>query len=90
MTGERKMWSAVLIAVLSDYNLAYNKRVLVKGDADPILADARRYFQSRDGRIVASCAGLEINLRHIIATISLPRDQFKARMTVLPESEAQP
>lgn len=89
-SGERSMWSAVLLTVLSDYNRDYWRAIKNGGAVEHVLADVRRYFASRDGRIVASCAGVEINLPNIIATISLPRDQFKARMTILPEQEAQP
>lgn len=88
MTPERRMWAAAVLAWLGDWNREYWSAIKRGSDPQWVLDDARRYFSSRDGMRHAIFAGLEINHAAIAATISLPRDQFKARMTILPDSEA--
>lgn len=70
--GERRMWCAVLAAVIEDYRKEY--AAAVKRDAKGvhkhplpgnILKDVQAYFVSRDGRFVCANAGfddLSINL----------------------------
>ena len=54
----RRLWASVLLTVFNDSWSATRK---ARGDADKIAAiraDALRYFRSRDGRKVATLAGV--------------------------------
>ncbi|RMC33748.1 hypothetical protein C9E81_15710 [Paracoccus alkanivorans] len=64
--GERRMWCAVLGAVIEDYRKEYaaavrrQKKGELKGPTpEMIIADVRRYFASRDAREVCLNAGFD-------------------------------
>lgn len=80
--GCRRMWAASLLATLSDYNQRHAKCIRAKSGADAVLAEARRYLESRNGRQVAALAGITMRTDRALALIALPRVEFKARMAV--------
>ena len=78
--ARRRLWSAVLLAVLDDFNRDFVKR----GDA--ALDRAAAYLESRNGRCVAALAGIDLRLDAAIRLIALPRPEFRAR----PQSNTKP
>lgn len=70
----RRLWSAVLIAALDDFNREFARR----GDA--ALERAEIYLKSGNCRRVSALAGIDLPLDRALALIALPRRDFKARL----------
>lgn len=81
-TPERRMWAAVALAALDDFNRDYCKAVRAGHGVDRVEAAVRRYFTGRDGLEVQSRAGITIDADAAVKAISLPRRKFKGRQTV--------
>lgn len=78
----RRMWAAVLLAVLNDANVEYCKTLRKRGDGSAVVEAARRYLTSRSGRMIAACVGIELNVESTLRTITLPRAEFRARLCI--------
>ena len=76
-TRHRAMWSAALLAVLHDYHRAYHRRP----EPQRVLDEMRLYLDSRDGRTVQACAGVDVSYRRAVELVTLPRAEFRRRMT---------
>lgn len=81
---ERSLWCAVVLAVLADLNAAWCRAVRKGRDTEPVLAEARQYFSSSDGRAACACAGIDISPDQAVACIAVNHLAFRSRMTVLP------
>ncbi|MCJ8138589.1 hypothetical protein [Falsirhodobacter halotolerans] len=77
----RRLWASVLLAALDDFNRDHSRA----SRPDLVLARARRYFVSRDGRQVASMAGVDVDADHVLDVIALPRDAFRRRLYLRPD-----
>lgn len=78
----RRMWAAVLVAVLNDANVEYCRALRKRRDGSDVIAAARRYLNSRSGRMIAACCGVELNVESTLRTIALPRAEFRARLCI--------
>lgn len=74
--SERRVWAAVLLAVIEDYRCEY--RAAVERTSYPrsegIITDLRYYFASRNGRMVCALAGFEdLCVELVIQRILVPK-----------------
>ena len=74
----RKLFAAVLLAQLDEFNGRYNKQKrLARGKPEAVAVEARRYLSGSSARYLAALAGIDIDLDRAIKAVMLSRDEYK-------------